>query len=102
MRNELMPYLGQRLFCRGQVQDRPGNGVCLAFVQVETEERNLYFGHVWLRRGVTQSLKERMAPGEWYSFTAVVWKYQRQENGIWTGAVDFGLAFPEDVHKSYS
>lgn len=106
MRQELAEYLGQRVFCRGRVRDTGDdrNAICFESLTVDPgiSEPLLHFEHIWLRRGVDTAMLKRMAPGEWFSFTAKVWRYQRQRDGEWTGEVDFGLAYPEDVHRSYN
>lgn len=100
-REALASYLGKRLYCRGKVQ-RYGNvgdngpiTMCIESATIEPPDApDFYFEHVWVSRGVTADFEQRYPVGTWVSFTAKVWEYKDGKG--------YGLAFPEEMCRSYS
>lgn len=105
-RQALSQFTNQRVYVRGRVQRHGqsiGNNeptICLEMVTIDADNAPLplLFDHIWLRRGVTPEIQARMTEGEWFSLTAKVWKYRHLDRDDEA----YGLAFPEDVFKSYS
>jgi hypothetical protein len=104
-REQLAPYRGSYVFCRGRIQrfaEMAGRGslcIVLENVTIEPEgEQRIVVDHIWISRGLPADINLRYNVGEWISFDGRVWGYTH----IGKNDESYGLAYPQDILRSYS